>query len=1367
MKLKVTFSLVVVLITFQTVLGQNAKAVFGTRNEVYFSFQVQSKNEISSITRLISVDNVKNNTVWAYANMKQFLKFSQLGYNITLLPHPGDDPGVVMRDNIVLNTSTTWNFYPTYSGYEDLMNQFQTLYPNICKIQTIATLASGRKLLSAKISDNVATDEAEPEFLYTSSIHGDETTGYILMLHLIDYLLSNYGTNTEVTDLINNMEIYITPLANPDGTYAGGNSTVNGATRGNVNGVDMNRNYPDPKVGQHPDGNAWQAETVAFMDFATQHHFVAAANFHGGSEVVNYPWDTWATLSADDNWWQFVSNEYADTAQLHASALGNTTYLTSVSSTGVTNGYAWYEVNGGRQDYMNYWQHCREVTIEISNTKLLPAAQLLTLWEYNWRSLILYMKEARYGIQGIITDQVTGLPVAAKVFIASHDVSGSEVYSSATLGDYHRLLKGGTYSLTISATGYQTKTISGVVVADHSTTSLDIQLTPLMLNAQTLAATLITGTSALLNGTVNPFGLATTYHFEWGTTNIYGNSTTTTSAGSGTSTISVSAGISGLNQGVLYHYRIVATNSSGTVYADDMTFITSCGTIASFPWNEGFENAGVIPNCWTQERVSSSGIDWTFITGSGNTHPTSAHGGTYNACLKDASATDNKTKLITPPLNISSLGSPVLKFWHTQAVWGSDQDKLIVYYRTSATGAWTTLTTYTANITTWTQETINLPGASSEYYVAFEGNAKYGYGVCVDDVSITGTSTTPTLTVTPANQSVTPAAGTTSFAVTSNSAWIASSNQTWCTVTTSGTGNGTITANYTVNNTASLRVANVTVTVAGLTPIVVTVTQAAPTLSVAPSDQAVPSTSGNTSFTVTSNTNWTVSSSQTWCTVTLSGSGSGAITATYSENLTYSPRVANVTVNVAGLSPVVVTVTQAGAPPPEFNYTIANDVQTSDKTLEFDLYLLDTQPLIPLELSIIQAGILVNSGIIGSGAITTTIVSGYSELVSAQQPITANWATGTPNGCIKITPRPGPGCGNGTIISTNGLGTKICRVRIANSVPFTAGSQANLAFSFTTSPYPTKVFQYSGTPCISTTMTTSSTNCFSLATNPVLNGPPSLSVSPSDRSVTSPVGTTPFVVTSNAGWTAISNQLWCTVTPSGFANGTITAGYTENTDPLPRIANITVTVAGLSPVLVTVTQAGASIRTFNLTLFLEGLYAGNSTMHPAMDESSYHWGETIADKLTVELHAGSNYSNIVYTATNVSLNTNGAASFTLPSYYNGNYYVTVRQRNHILTATAFPVSFSTSTINYNFDLTGKAFGNNLGMMVDGKYVFYAGDVNQDGIIDGTDLSSIDNLSSLAASGYLPEDVNGDGLIDGSDLSVAGNNADVAIGVITP
>jgi len=454
-------------------VGTTVSSLFSVKTERYFRFLVKEKKEIGKLTGIISIDKIKGDTVWAYANRKQFETFVQLGYEVKILPNPGDLMDPVLVDKINLKDRTVWNFYPTYTAYLDLLSQFQSNYPELCKIDTIGVLSSGRLLLAAKISDNVASDEGEPEFLYTATMHGDETTGYVLMLHLMDYLLLNYGVDPRVTDMVNNMEIWINPLANPDGTYAGGNNTVYGATRYNGNGVDLNRNYPDPEDGPHPDGEEWQPETVAFMNFAAIHQFVMAANFHGGTEVYNYPWDTWPRLHPDNNWWVYTGRQYVDTVHLYSP--GN--YMNEYDN-GITNGYAWYEVAGGRQDYMNYFWHCREVTIELSDEKLLAPGLLVAHWDYNYRSFLNYIDQSRFGIRGTVTDSLTGNPLRAKVFVDGHDMDSSYVYSSGVYGDYYRPIKAGNYSLTFSAPCYHSKTISNIGVADLNATILNVELNP-------------------------------------------------------------------------------------------------------------------------------------------------------------------------------------------------------------------------------------------------------------------------------------------------------------------------------------------------------------------------------------------------------------------------------------------------------------------------------------------------------------------------------------------------------------------------------------------------------------------------------------------------------------------------------------------------------------------------------------------------------------------------------------------------------------------------------------------------------------------------------------------------------------------------
>ena len=85
-------------------------------------------------------------------------------------------------------------------------------------------------------------------------------------------------------------------------------------------------------------------------------------------------------------------------------------------------------------------------------------------------------------------------------------------------------------------------------------------------------------------------------------------------------------------------------------------------------------------------------------------------------------------------------------------MWSPDQDTLTVYYRTSAGGTWIQLATYTANVSAWTRQTVPLPNPSGTYYIGFLGNAKYGYGVCIDDVVVSGQAggTVPTVTTTAA-----------------------------------------------------------------------------------------------------------------------------------------------------------------------------------------------------------------------------------------------------------------------------------------------------------------------------------------------------------------------------------------------------------------------------------------------------------------------------------------------------------------------------------------------------------------------------------------------------------------------------------------
>ncbi len=466
----------VINVKAQTPQISKARIILQKRGEVYFSFELN--NEINSlltqIGKTISIDNVKNGKVYAYANKKEFEQFLSKKIDFEILTPPSMILSRDVVDKRPVRNTNSWDYYPTYTQYVDIMNGFANDYPGLCELVNIGQTVEGRDLLFIHINDSLGTAQNEPQFMYTATMHGDETTPYVLMLHLIDYLLSNYGTDAQVTNLVNNIDIWINPLANPDGTYAGGNNTVYGATRTNGNNIDLNRNYPDPEDGPHPDGNAYQPETTAFMDFAEDNNFVLSCNMHTGAEVANYPWDTWYRRHADDDWWIYVCRQYADTVHAYAPA----GYFTDLDN-GITNGYDWYSISGGRQDYMNYFQNCREFTLELSENKMPPPSQLPDFWDYNYRSFLNYMQQSLYGVRGIITNKQNGNAVKAEVFVENHDEDNSQVFSALPIGNYHRPIKGGTYDFTFSAFGYHSVTVNNVSPADESTVFLNIQLPPL------------------------------------------------------------------------------------------------------------------------------------------------------------------------------------------------------------------------------------------------------------------------------------------------------------------------------------------------------------------------------------------------------------------------------------------------------------------------------------------------------------------------------------------------------------------------------------------------------------------------------------------------------------------------------------------------------------------------------------------------------------------------------------------------------------------------------------------------------------------------------------------------------------------------
>jgi len=188
-----------------------------------------------------------------------------------------------------------------------------------------------------------------------------------------------------------------------------------------------------------------------------------------------------------------------------------------------------------------------------------------------------------------------------------------------------------------------------------------------------------------------------------------------------------------LTYGAPYFWRVAEFDAQGEFSAGPVWSFTVKRSDTGMVLSEGFEHGGAMPPGWTQAYVWNA-YSWTFQNGGYSGNPAAAHSGSYNALLfKWMGAT---TRLITPPLNLPH-GGMRLSFWHTQLKW-STPDRLSVYYKISADGAWTLIpgASFTAEVPVWTQRVFDLPEASATYYIAFEARSDTGYGVCIDDVEV-------------------------------------------------------------------------------------------------------------------------------------------------------------------------------------------------------------------------------------------------------------------------------------------------------------------------------------------------------------------------------------------------------------------------------------------------------------------------------------------------------------------------------------------------------------------------------------------------------------------------------------------------------
>lgn len=575
--------------------------------------------------------------------------------------------------------------YYTLTEYQNFMQQTAAQYPEICQLLQFGTSIQGRPLYFMKISDNVGQEENEPELKYVGSIHGDEVVGYDMLIRLIQLLTSQYNTNPRISSIVNNTEIWINPMMNPDG-----NALVQ---RGNANGIDLNRNFPTPDGILHPDGNAWQVENIAMMDFSSARDFDLSINFHGGALVINYPWDYTYTLAPDDALLREMSLTY--------SRQNTPMYNSTEFPQGVTNGAAWYVINGGMQDWNYYFTDCFELTGEISNVKWPPYTQLDTFWAQNQESMLQYIEFAQRGVHGLVTNS-SGTPIQASISVAGN---AKVVKNDLPAGDYHRLLLPGTYQITASATGYIPQTATVTVTAGAGTTQ-DFMLEPAMLTSfhgqlRNLQGLPISGAAITIQSDPAQTLQSDAQGLFW-LESIY----------EGSYNIAINA--NGLAQ------------FNGTISVSHTNPQNNIFVLQPPLFSDDFENG---MGNWTVTG------NWGIVANSGSNVLTDSPTGNY-------SNNQNRSCRLTNPLSMNGVSGAGLSFRCKYAL-ESGYDFVYVEASTNNT-SWTQLGSFTGTQSAWTNQYFSLANyTSGNLYLRFRlstDNSQTADGIYIDDLQISGIS---------------------------------------------------------------------------------------------------------------------------------------------------------------------------------------------------------------------------------------------------------------------------------------------------------------------------------------------------------------------------------------------------------------------------------------------------------------------------------------------------------------------------------------------------------------------------------------------------------------------------------------------------
>jgi carboxypeptidase T len=216
-------------------------------------YQIHGPDTVADRTAIartgVSIDEADDHTVVVSATAAQARRLRALGHTLKALPAPPQHR--TAADVKPFDFPSADSRYHNYAEMTAEINQRVAQHPNIMSKRVIGKSYQGRDIVAVKISDNVATDENEPEVLFTHHQHAREHLTVEMALYLLREFGEDYGSDSRITNAVNSREIWIVPDLNPDGgeydiasgSYRSWRKNRQPNTGSSNVGTDMNRNW--------------------------------------------------------------------------------------------------------------------------------------------------------------------------------------------------------------------------------------------------------------------------------------------------------------------------------------------------------------------------------------------------------------------------------------------------------------------------------------------------------------------------------------------------------------------------------------------------------------------------------------------------------------------------------------------------------------------------------------------------------------------------------------------------------------------------------------------------------------------------------------------------------------------------------------------------------------------------------------------------------------------------------------------------------------------------------------------------------------------------------------------------------------------